>query len=149
LAQSKRKQSAANEHTINHHRGLREGSLLILGAVGVYLLLCLITYRISDPSWSHSASQPGNINNAGGVAGALFADIFLYLFGLMAYLFPVMVVYSGWLLFQGRNLAEGFNTKQFWRKTNAKFINTNTSTFCGDKMPELMNENKDTEDGNK
>ncbi len=85
----------------------------MLGAVGVYLLLCLITYRISDPGWSHSASQPGNINNAGGVAGALFADVFLYLFGLMAYLFPIMVVYSGWLLFQGRNLTGGFNTKQF------------------------------------
>lgn len=85
----------------------------MLGAIGVYLLLCLITYRISDPGWSHSASQPGNINNAGGVAGALFADVFLYLFGLMAYLFPIMVVYSGVLLFQGRNLTGGFNSKQF------------------------------------
>jgi S-DNA-T family DNA segregation ATPase FtsK/SpoIIIE len=113
LAQAKRKQSTAIENTINHHRGLREGSLLVLGAIGVYLLLCLITYRISDPGWSHSASQPGNINNAGGIAGALFADVFLYLFGLMAYLFPIMVVYSGLLLFQGRNLTGGFNTKQF------------------------------------
>ena len=113
MAQVKRKQSTANENTINHHRGLREGSLLVLGAIGVYLLLCLITYRISDPGWSHSAGQPGNINNAGGVAGALFADVFLYLFGLMAYLFPIMVVYSGLLLFQGRNLTGGFNTKQF------------------------------------
>ncbi|WP_126455207.1 DNA translocase FtsK [Sulfuriflexus mobilis] len=113
MAQAKRTQSTANESTINHHRGLREGSLLVLGAIGVYLLLCLLTYKVSDPGWSHSASQPGSVNNAGGIAGALFADIFLYLFGLMAYLFPIMVVYSGWLLFQGRNLTVGFNTRQF------------------------------------
>jgi S-DNA-T family DNA segregation ATPase FtsK/SpoIIIE len=113
LAKAKRKQSTAYENKINHHRGLREGSLLVLGAIGVYLLLCLVTYRISDPSWSHSASQPGIVNNAGGVAGALFADVFLYLFGLMAYLFPIMVVYTGLLLFQGRNLTGGFDTKHF------------------------------------
>jgi S-DNA-T family DNA segregation ATPase FtsK/SpoIIIE len=39
--------------------------------------------------------------NQGGRVGAWIADVFLYLFGYMAYLFPIMVAYSGWLLFRG------------------------------------------------
>jgi DNA segregation ATPase FtsK/SpoIIIE and related proteins len=38
--------------------------------------------------------------NAGGVAGAWFADLFLFLFGYLAYLFPVMMAYTGWLIYR-------------------------------------------------
>ena len=40
--------------------------------------------------------------NAGGRVGAWFADLFLSAFGWLAYLFPVMVAYTGWLVFRGR-----------------------------------------------
>ena len=86
-------------------RGLREGSLLVLGAIAVYLLMSLSSYNSGDPGWSRSGSG-GKIANIGGIAGAWFADAFLFLFGYLAYLFPVMVGYSAWLLYRGR-LQEG------------------------------------------
>ena len=84
-------------------RGLREGGLLVLGAVAVYLLISLTSYDPGDPGWSRSGSGE-KIANIGGVAGAWFADAFLFLFGYLAYLFPLMVAYSAWLLYRGRRL---------------------------------------------
>ncbi len=83
-------------------RGLREVALYLLGTAALYLLISLYTYHPGDPGWSHSSHVVG-VANLGGRAGAWFADIFLYLFGYMAYLFPLLVAYSGWLLFRGRN----------------------------------------------
>ena len=82
-------------------RGLREGALLVLGAVAVYLLIALATYSPDDPGWSHAA-EVERVANAGGRVGAWFADLFLSAFGWLAYLFPVMVAYTGWLVFRGR-----------------------------------------------
>ena len=109
LSQATRKKSKSAPSVPRMQRGLREGGLLVLGAIGIYLLSCLLTYQISDPSWSHSASEQGGVANAGGIAGALFSDIFLYLFGLMAYLFPIMVIYSGWLLYRGGKPGQGID----------------------------------------
>ena len=85
-------------------RGLREGGLLVLGAIALYLLMSLSSYNPADPGWSRSGSGD-KIANIGGVAGAWFADAFLFLFGYLAYLFPVMVGYSAWLLYRGRSAA--------------------------------------------
>ena len=90
-------------------RGLREGALLVLGAVAVYLLIALATYSPADPGWSHAA-EVERVANAGGRVGAWFADLFLSAFGWLAYLFPVMVAYTGWLVFRGRG-GEGLD----WR----------------------------------
>jgi len=79
-------------------RGLREGALFAFGAVALYLLIALLTYHPADPGWSRSSAMSG-IRNAGGVAGAWFADIALYLLGYLAYLIPLLIGYSGWLLF--------------------------------------------------
>src|SRR3569833_2091193 len=68
-------------------RGLREGGLIILGAIAVYLLLSLATYAPSDPGWSRSGTGAG-VANIGGVAGAWFADVVLCLVGYLAYLVP-------------------------------------------------------------
>jgi len=82
-------------------RGLREGALFILAALAVYLFVALVSYDGTDPGWSHTnGGQP--VHNAGGVAGAWFADVALYLFGYLAYLFPVIVAYSGWMAYRGR-----------------------------------------------
>lgn len=83
-------------------RGIRESVLFVCGAMAVYLLVALVSYDQSDPGWSHTG---GNVhaNNAGGVAGAWFADVFLYLFGYLAYLFPLMVGYAGWVMFRSAN----------------------------------------------
>ena len=112
LAQATPKKSDAEPLASHVSRGLREGGLFLLGAIGIYLLVSLVTYQPSDPSWSHKlGDQP--IGNIGGPVGAWFSDVFLYLFGLMAYLFPVMVVYSGWLLYAGRLIGGGFDMRHF------------------------------------
>ena len=89
-------------------RGLREAALLILGALGAYLLVSLLSYNPADPGWSHTGSV-AEIHNAGGVVGAWLADVLLYLFGYLAYLLPVMVAYSGWLVYRGRTPSGGID----------------------------------------
>ena len=81
-------------------RGLRESVLLILAALGAYLMLALLTYQQSDPRWTQ-AGHDLVANNLGGRAGAWFADLFFFLFGYLSYLAPIMVAYSGWLLYRG------------------------------------------------
>lgn len=80
-------------------RRVREGALIITGAVSLFLLLALITYHNSDPSWSHTITT-ANIANFGGVVGAWLADILFCAFGYLAYLFPIMLVYAAWLPFK-------------------------------------------------
>ena len=81
-------------------RGSREGALIVFSAVALYFAIALGSYHPSDPGWSHSG-HVDQVLNQGGRVGAWLADVFLYLFGYMAYLFPIMVAYSGWLLFRG------------------------------------------------
>jgi S-DNA-T family DNA segregation ATPase FtsK/SpoIIIE len=106
LAQARRKK--ADNQTIHPHvtKGLREGTLFVLSALAAYLLLSLSSYHAQDPGWSHRGPAQA-IENYGGVVGAWFADVFLYLFGYLAYLFPLMVGFSGWLVFRGRTTASG------------------------------------------
>ena len=80
-------------------RGLREGALFIFVFIAVYFLVALATYAPNDPGWSQSG-HAGPVSNLGGLAGAWFADVFLALFGYLAYLIPLMVAYSGWLIFR-------------------------------------------------
>jgi len=106
LAQARRKK--ADNQTIHPHvtKGLREGTLFVLSALAAYLLLSLSSYHAQDPGWSHRGPAHA-IHNYGGVVGAWFADVFLYLFGYLAYLFPLMVGFSGWLVFRGRTTPSG------------------------------------------
>ncbi|KPJ91685.1 MAG: hypothetical protein AMJ55_11280 [Gammaproteobacteria bacterium SG8_15] len=110
MAQATAKASSKNSVPLSDTtvRGLREGALIVFGAIAIYLLSSLITYHNADPGWSHSETTD-HVRNAGGVAGAWFADSFLYLFGYLAYLFPIMVAYVGWLMFKGRDDAAGFD----------------------------------------
>lgn len=94
-------------------RGLREGALFIFGFGAVYFLLALGTYSPDDPGWSSSGLDGGKVANLGGPAGAWFADVLLTLFGYLAYLFPLMVAYTGWLLFQDRRSEAPFDWRAF------------------------------------
>ena len=87
-------------------RGIKESIFFIFIAISIYLCMALLTYSPSDPGWSHSIAtkiDPAQLNNMGGVFGAWFSDVFLYLFGYFAFLFPIMLLYSGWLLYYGRH----------------------------------------------
>lgn len=93
-------------------RRLREGALLLILAVAAYFLLSLTNYSPDDPGWSYTGSR-GEVENAGGPLGAWFADVLLNLFGLFAYLFPLMIGWSGWLLFKERNSDDSLNVHLF------------------------------------
>lgn len=81
---------------------VREGLLLSLIAACAYLALALFTYSPNDPGWSITGTG-APIQNAGGPAGAMLADIFLALFGRLAYLFPALLAYQVWLQLRDRS----------------------------------------------
>jgi S-DNA-T family DNA segregation ATPase FtsK/SpoIIIE len=83
-----------------NHR-LREGLITILIAMAIYLSIAFITYHSSDPGWS-SSGEGGFVANAGGKVGSWLADVFLYMFGYMGYLFPIMFLASAWFVFYSR-----------------------------------------------
>ena len=82
-------------------RGLRESALWVFGALALILLVALSTYDAADPSFS-STGQPGPVTNLIGPFGAWISDVFFVLFGGPAFLFPAMLGYAGWTLFQDR-----------------------------------------------
>ena len=100
MAQARRKTGKTAKLTHQVTRGLREGALFILSALAIFLLVSLASYHPADPGWSNSG-EVVRIYNAGGLIGAWLADVLLYLLGYLAYLFPVMVGYSGWLVYRG------------------------------------------------
>jgi S-DNA-T family DNA segregation ATPase FtsK/SpoIIIE len=100
LAQARKKKTRKRSPSTHVSKGLREGALWILVALAVYLLLSLATYDANDPGWSHWGPVD-RVENRGGVVGAWLADVLLYLFGYFAYLFPLMIAYSGWLVVRG------------------------------------------------
>ncbi|TCK18294.1 DNA translocase FtsK [Thiogranum longum] len=108
MAQARRKKAGTPKINPQVSKGLREGMLFILSALAVYFFLSLVTYNPDDPGWSHQGPSE-TVRNFGGVVGAWFADIFLYLFGVMAYLFPLMVGFSGWLVYRGRTPSGGID----------------------------------------
>ncbi|MFK8020047.1 MAG: DNA translocase FtsK [Pseudomonadales bacterium] len=89
------------ETSISRHWA-REGIFIGLLAVGLYLLLSLFTFDPADPGWSHTGGA-GAVRNAMGASGAWFADVLFSLCGIMAYLFPAMLLLRGWMIFQDRD----------------------------------------------
>jgi len=59
-------------------------------AVGVFLVMALVSYSRRDPSWTHSALVD-HISNWAGRVGAYTSDILLLLFGLSAYWWVVLL----------------------------------------------------------
>ncbi len=75
-------------------RSVKKRSLGALTALfGLYLGIALFTYDKWDPSmFTYTASQARNL---GGAPGAYLADLFITLFGLMAFALPVFLVVTG------------------------------------------------------
>ena len=87
-------------------RIVREGFLLLTVAVCAYLGLALLSYDPLDPGWSKTGTNTV-VTNAGGPAGAWLADVFFSLFGVMAFLFPLMLAYQTWCVLRDkRNLRD-------------------------------------------
>jgi len=78
-------------------RGLRESAVIGLGVLALVLLVALATYNRDDPGFS-AAGDSTVVHNRIGPIGAWFADVLFFLFGRPAFLFPVMLGASSWLL---------------------------------------------------
>lgn len=78
-----------SEHLV---RGLMEGLVIGLIALSALLMLSLLTWSSKDPGWSQVVGDAPVIN-AGGRVGAFFADVLFNLFGYLAYLFPLLVIW--------------------------------------------------------
>ena len=72
---------------------LRESRWFIVIAAAAYLALVLFTFDRADPGWSHAIGNL-EIRNSGGRAGAWLADILLYVFGVSAYWWVMLLVYA-------------------------------------------------------
>ncbi len=79
-------------------RGLREVALLGFIAGALFFLIALISFSNEDAGWTHSGSVK-TVSNACGVFGAWVADFMLSCFGLIAYLFPVILFWQGYLIY--------------------------------------------------
>jgi len=108
MAQASRKRIPAQPLGNQLTKNIKEVSMIILGALSIYLFIALLSFHPSDPGWSHAVSTDNIKNNAGEV-GAWIADVLLYLFGYLGYLFPIIFAYSGWRLFKSRQRNESLN----------------------------------------
>ena len=75
---------------------------MLLLAISAYFLMALMSYSPEDPSWGYVGPRD-HAQNAGGPTGAWFASVLFSLVGIMAYLFPFMIGWAGWLMFRERN----------------------------------------------
>ena len=72
-------------------RRLLEALLIIVALFAVYLMVALLSFNPSDPSWSQTAwHEP--IHNVGGGVGAWLADTLFFIFGVMAYAIPPVIL---------------------------------------------------------
>src|ERR1700674_480902 len=85
-------------------RSLREGTLWVLAALALILLLALLSYHAQDPGFADTGEPGKSIGNWIGPVGAWLAGFFLFLFGRPAYLFPLMLAYAGWLVHKEQGL---------------------------------------------
>src|ERR1700733_676706 len=87
-------------------RSLREGTLWVLAALALILLLALVSYHAQDPGFADTGEPGLSVRNWIGPVGAWLAGFFLLLFGRPAYLFPVMLAYAGWLVHKEQALPD-------------------------------------------
>ena len=76
-----------------------EVGMIVTTAFALFLFIALMTFDSADPGWSQTGFTD-QINNSAGPAGAWLADIMLWIFGFIAYLFPFVNALVGWYVFQ-------------------------------------------------
>lgn len=73
----------------------------MFGALALIVLAALLSYDRNDPSFA-TTGEPGPISNVIGPFGAHLSGLLVLLFGAPAFLFPIMIGFAGWLLYQDR-----------------------------------------------
>ncbi|WP_274009858.1 DNA translocase FtsK [Escherichia coli] len=86
-------------------RRLLEALLILIVLFAVWLMASLLSFNPSDPSWSQTAwHEP--IHNLGGMPGAWLADTLFFIFGVMAYTIPVIIVGGCWFAWRHQSSDE-------------------------------------------
>jgi S-DNA-T family DNA segregation ATPase FtsK/SpoIIIE len=91
-------------------RLLSEARWFALAVLSVYLLMILFSFAKADPGWSHSVKDVQQIHNWGGRIGAWMADLMLFIFGLSAWWWCVLVLRGVWVGY--RSLSQKFILKK-------------------------------------
>jgi len=109
MAESAKAKKSAQELTEKQLRfrrlaaqGAREGAVIGLIALCIYLAMALVTFNPADPGWASIGHQTSVLNSAGR-SGAWLASLLRDFFGHVAYLFPVMVAGFAFMLIRRRN----------------------------------------------
>ena len=86
---------------LSSSRRLLEAMLILCSLFAIWLMAALLSFNPSDPSWSQTAwHEP--IHNLGGVPGAWLADTLFFIFGIMAYTIPVIIIGGCWFAYRHR-----------------------------------------------
>ncbi|EKI8154697.1 DNA translocase FtsK [Escherichia coli] len=86
-------------------RRLLEALLILIVLFAVWLMAALLSFNPSDPSWSQTAwHEP--IHNLGGTPGAWLADTLFFIFGVMAYTIPVIIIGGCWFAWRHQSSDE-------------------------------------------
>jgi S-DNA-T family DNA segregation ATPase FtsK/SpoIIIE len=87
------------------HKRLNELTGLLLLSLGLAILLSLISYHAQDPSWdTAAATRPLNLV---GYPGSYTSDLFFQLFGVAAFLFPLLIFVLAWRWIRSETIEAG------------------------------------------
>ena len=82
-------------------RVVREGLLIGYSLVALFLLIALLSYSPSDPSWTNGGGADADVANAVGTSGAWISDVLLQVLGLLSYTLPLFLLYKVALALRG------------------------------------------------
>ncbi|MDR0805596.1 MAG: DNA translocase FtsK 4TM domain-containing protein [Enterobacteriaceae bacterium] len=84
---------------LSSRQRLFEAGLLVVVIFAIFMMVALVSFNPADPSWSQTAWQEP-IHNIGGEAGAWLADTLLFIFGVLAYGVPPLIIFQCWMLYR-------------------------------------------------
>jgi S-DNA-T family DNA segregation ATPase FtsK/SpoIIIE len=116
LKHAAQKKTARRPLAIKMVHRIREGLLIVSIALGLFLLVSFLSFHATDPGWLGTGMK-NHILNWGGRVGAFLADIFLSLFGYIAYLVPPLTVFAAWLGLRPEEDARDISSKDWIFKT--------------------------------
>jgi S-DNA-T family DNA segregation ATPase FtsK/SpoIIIE len=80
---------------------LREGGLIALTALCLYVTLALMSFNLEDSGWSYTSGE-NQVNNLMGKSGAWLADVMFFIFGYLTIIFPTILANLAWNMFRDR-----------------------------------------------
>ena len=98
MPQAKKKPKSAIPQGNQIAHRLSESFFILTVLLAVYLVACLLTYDPADPGPFNKVASD-QVQNAGRVLGAWLSNLLLFLTGYLAYTFPLLLVYFGWLVY--------------------------------------------------